>query len=657
MKNIEEIAINNYNENMIYFEKNHESIYSKLKALEVVISDGRFPQKYDLEYKNGYFDVIELSSGNFFYSSDSNQYSKKLANQLSFKKNEQVFETFFNYDFTPEAIEKSKTNDALCMYANSAEIIQYYNENTKKTDSLKYINKIMFIGLGLGLHLGEILDKTGADTILIIEDNIELFRLSLFVSNYKELLDNKSAFFSIAQTKSEFQNTFYSFYLDSFVRNHFIKFSLFSDAYDAKIKLIQELIISRSEKVYPHEFLLYKNSQVLKRLDEGCNFLNLQLNPSLQTFAHKPILIIGAGPSLSKSSQWLSEHADEFTIFAALASLSTLKKLSIKPDFVLQIDEKVLATEGLLDKLGDLSFLDDSIFVFTASVADVLFEHLPKERIFLIEDRTQYISRNQPLISASVGEFSYAVALYLNPKEIYLLGLDLALNDDGSTHAKDHHLSDKIDTSNSDKIDQNISLNKSTLYVKGNFKERVSTTPLLAMSIPKINYFTSTLKQKTQEVFNLSDGAYFEQTTPLLTKDYSPKKPNNALNKEKALHYLNSISQNKLTQADKKLLFDKKLILSTYKLAIQEFQESATSDDITFTRAYTKMLNAIFNSQESELREILVVYILNTSTFIVDFFNTKELENQKKHIKKMKKMVHKNIKEILDMYESMVKDF
>ncbi|QFR48340.1 motility associated factor glycosyltransferase family protein [Sulfurimonas lithotrophica] len=648
MNSIEQQVINNYNENMSYLEKNYEAVFTKVKALEILMEEGELPQKYDLEYRNGYFDVIDLSSKNFLYNQDSNIYSDKLAKQISFKKNEQVFETFYNYDFSDKALDKSKTNDAMSMYSNSAEIIQYYNNNIHKTDSLKSINKIIFIGLGLGLHLNSVLNTTNSNSILIIEDDIELFRLSLFVNNYKQILDGKIAFFSIAHTKEEFKNIFYSFYLDSFVRNHFIKFSLFSDAYEQKIQMIQELIISRTEKTYPHEFLLHKNKQVLKRINEKYNFLNLKSDPSLNIFADKPALIIGAGPSLDKNLKWLSKYADEFIIFAALASIPTLKKQSITPDFVLQIDEKVLATTKLLDKIGDVSILKDAICIFSASVPDTLFKLFPSKNIFLTEDRTNYFSEHQKIEAASIGEYMYAISLYLNAKNIYFLGLDLAISDDGSTHTDNHQLNKKLDISSSEKLNQNISLDKSTFHVKGNFREKVLTTPLFAMSIPYINFYTSVLKKDSQKVFNLNDGAYFENVIPFKTDAYVSTSLTTPINKKNILDYLKSISSHKLTQADRK----SKIL--TYKQAIEKFYESASSDDITFIRNYTEMLSIIFNSQRNELQEILSIYILNTSTYIVDFFNTRELKNQKKHIKNMKKMIYKNMKEIVNFYDSMI---
>ena len=650
MQNIQDSVIQNYQDNMDYLEKEHEALFNKIQALEVVLEDGRFPQKYDLEYKDGYFDVRELVSKKFLYNQDTNIYAKTMCTAVNFQKNEHVFETFYNYQFSDKALQKAMNSKDLIMYANSAELIDYHDKNTKKTDHLTKITKFIFIGLGLGVHIPAILEKTGADSLLLIEKDIELFRLSLFVTNYKKIFENKRVFFSIAQNQSEFQETFNSFYLDAFVRNHYIKYSLFSDNYVDAIQNIQNAIISRSEKVYPHEFLINKNIQVLQRINENYNFLNLKTMQNNSLLQEKPLLLIGAGPSLSKNSRWLQENAKYFLIVAAFAALNTLKKLDISPDIVTQMDEKTIATQDMLQKLGDTSFLTDTLFVFSASVPDILIETFSKEKIFLLEDRTDYILANQKILAASVGEFSYAFALTLNPKEIYLLGLDFALTDEGSTHADEHHLTQKLDTNKTTELQESISLDKSILEIQGNLREKVLSTPLLAMSIPHMNNYTAALKKPYQKVYNLSDGAYLEGTIAFDIHKHH-KRTETFFDKEKFLKFLQANSQSQLQSNDIEAIKNRQEQIQSFKEALDTFLTTPSLESDIFVRTYTKLLNVLFRSNESELKEILMIYILNTSSYIIDLFATKELTNHKKHIKKMKKIIYNELKNIIKLYE------
>ncbi len=67
MENIEQLAIQTYQNNMAYFAASHPELHKKMQVLEAAMEGGQFPQKYELQYQNGYFDVIALASGDFLY--------------------------------------------------------------------------------------------------------------------------------------------------------------------------------------------------------------------------------------------------------------------------------------------------------------------------------------------------------------------------------------------------------------------------------------------------------------------------------------------------------------------------------------------------------------------------------------------------------------
>lgn len=652
MTTIEEMALANYQINMEFFKTSHHELYTKINALESLLQDGRFPQKYELEYQNDYFDVIELSSQHYLYNQNSQSYSKTLSENVSFQKDTHVFETFYNYDFTDLALEKIKTSDATTMHSTTAPIIAYHNANINKSMQMKNVQKFIFLGLGLALHLPEIIKKTGAKGILIIEDDIELFRLSLFTCNYKESLQDCTPFFSIAQNSQEFNDTFNAFYTHSFIWNHYLKFSLFSSMHEAKIKTIQSLILTRSEKAYPHEFLLYKNLQVLNRLQEGYNFLNLTKQQDPTFFTTKPTLVLGAGPSLQKHLVWLKQHHESFIIIAAFASLKTLYKHNISPDIVVQIDEKVIATENLLNSFDDFDFLRNTQFIFSASVPDILMQRFDKKNIYLIEDRTRYKTSDTYLSSASVGETAYAIALMLNASNIYLLGLDFALGDDGSTHSKDHHLTSSLDTSTANEVQQSASMTDSVIHVKGNFKDTVVTTPLLSMSIPILNTYTKNFKQEHQTVFNLCDGAYLNNTIALEIDHISSfiSLLNHDISSS-VTEYLYAHSRSFLDIQETQSLRSRASQVQELLVYIKAFEEAATSQPEIFLQLYTSLLQNILKSTSSELHEVLGIYFLNSATWVMDMFNTKELENPKKHTKKIKKIIINQLEKIIRQYE------
>ena len=57
------------------------------------------------------------------------------------------------------------------------------------------------------------------------------------------------------------------------------------------------------------------------------------------------------------------------------------------------------------------------------------------------------------------------------------------------------------------------------------------------------------------------------------------------------------------------------------------------------------------NYHRDELHQIMINYLLNTTTYISDIFNTKELKNKKTHIKKIKKIIITLMEKVIKAYE------
>ena len=524
MQDIESYVMSNYHENMLYFENKHPSLWKKLKALELLLGEGKYPQRYDLEYKNDYFDVVELSSGGYLYNANSESHSQQMAQSVNFKKYEHTIETFYHFNVDDKTVEAARKLPANFTHAVTAPLINYYNKNAEKSALMKKIYKFIFIGVGLGLHLEKIDKKVDSDVYFIIENDIELFRLSLFTCNYKNIFHDRDVFFSIAQNPTEFNETFVSFYEFAFIRNHYLKFSLFSSKDEIYIKNIQSAILTRPENCYSHAALLEKGRRVLDKITEDYKFLSM-LKKNDEFFKDKPILVLGAGPSLGANKEWLVQNHDKFIIIAPFVALRVLYHLDIAPDIIVHIDEgDEIAKRDMKLYEGKSEFFDNSLFIFNASVPEIFFDTFKKESIYLLEDRTHYKLNNNYIEAASVGETAYTVALSLTDNDVYMLGLDLSVSDDGKTHNRTHNTKGSVDTDSANRVDEGADLRKSVLEVRGNFREKTYTIPLFAMSINIMNMQTKRYKSQNQKVYNLSDGAYFEQTIPLRIDDIEVEK-------------------------------------------------------------------------------------------------------------------------------------
>ncbi|WP_373071974.1 6-hydroxymethylpterin diphosphokinase MptE-like protein [Sulfurimonas sp.] len=653
MQEIESLAIQNYQDNMLYFEKHHQPLYNRLLALETLLDEGRYPQKYDLEYKDGYFDIVELNSGNHLYNENSEKFSNNLANKVTYKKNDHTFISLRKIRFEPVALEAlKKENNAYAQYSTTAFLTEYYYNNTDYEMSMKKLDKFIFIGTGLGMHIEKIIKKFDLQVVLIIEDDIELFRLSLFTTNYAKKLNNIFAFFSISETKNEFHTTFNDFYFKAFFKNQYIKFNMFSSAYEHKIDEIRSMLISRPEATYSHERLIVKHKRIIDSLTSHYKYLDITKKENESYFADKPWLVVGAGPSLHKNTDWLVENQDKFIIIAAFTALKTLQRVGVKPDIAVQIDENDFTTDKMLKSIENFDFLDSSVLIFSGSVSKLLFNQFDKEKIYLHEDRTKYKLNRSTLTVASVGETIYSLSLIFNVANIYLLGLDLALGDNGKTHSDDHFMAKTLDQKAEEENDQ-FQLDN-IIKVKGNFRDTVETTNLFAASIPVINRKTQLFKTQNQNIYNLCDGALFENITPLKFNDINiDKKLDKSSMYEELKQIFDKYSTTSLIGTELDAIECRGTQIKDYYNYLTEFENSPHANPDLFLASYIKFASMIVSHKcELELKEIMVIFFLRTSSYIDDFLNTKEIKNHKKYIKKFKTYFIEGTRNILDTFSN-----
>ena len=99
--NIEQDAVKLYNKNMRYLKKYHEDIFDKVNTLSEMISDGTFKVTQQLEYKNGYFNVLNLETNKYLYKTNHKKYSKKIKTTFDFS-NKNGFNTLNEYAYSME---------------------------------------------------------------------------------------------------------------------------------------------------------------------------------------------------------------------------------------------------------------------------------------------------------------------------------------------------------------------------------------------------------------------------------------------------------------------------------------------------------------------------------------------------------------------------
>jgi hypothetical protein len=656
LEDINTTITKNFNDNISYLEQNHPQLFSKLVALDNAVEHSHYKEKYELVYENGYFDVLEKKTNSYLYSKDSRIHASLAQESIDYTLEENLFEGFHKHTISLDDLERYEKEKPFVHHMSGFAPIIYYTDNkSPKQKKLKNINKFIFFGVGLGLHISSIHKKIKSNVYLIVEDDLELFRLSLFVTNYKEISSEAILFFSVFEDNNQFFTTATNFLKTKYYHNHYIKYFHILSHGEEKIEQFHVAVTSQSHLLFLYHHLLTQYLTPLEYIFDDYYFLNSSLSLSDKLTNEKPFLLIAAGPSLQKNMNWLKKNSNHFVIVALSATLSILEKEKIVPDIITHLDAFDVA-KAHFDKLNSLEFIKDSIYMFTARTPKQVVSMFDKKRLFFFETGTQYKKLSLKPSAPCVGSLTYQLLLRLNVKNLYLLGLDLAIDSKtGRTHSDSHEYAQTLKIPKNPTKKQTMSFKESLFYVDGNLTDKVLTTPNFKISIDAINQATNILKKESQSIFNLSDGAKFIDTIS--------KKPNDVTlvsTQNIRAHIYNlclNNSSSKLDESEIKNLYNKLSHARKMQNVIMNHSKNNRSDANEYLKELEKLCLTISSSENIknyELARVLDTYNQYVLTYIFNFFNTTGLENEKEHIENIDDILVSHMIKIVDFYQNAI---
>ncbi len=661
MESIETVAVEKFHKNLEYFKNSHPDIIKMLDVLSMAFDKGDMKPRYDLEYVDSYFDVKELSSGNFLYAKNSSELSKEFTKMVNVSKNSYSYEGMPVYhSHSVEDIHSDKAKGFEGIYP----IMDYALENTNAADNMRTVNKFIFIGVALGQHIIDIDAKIHAKEYLIIEDDLELFRLSLFTISYFELGKNTTLSFSIADDAKLFSQRMNTFLNDSFLHNRYLKYAHFPTHSTDKLRQIQNALLSQGFLSFPYKAELSKILRPLEYINDGYRVLNLSQAIQNELFDSKPVLLLTAGPSFNKNFQWLKDNHERFIIIAVSATLKTLYENNIVPTIVTHIDgysASMAHYEGFPIK----EFLKDTIIILGPFSDGIIKNFFNKENVFYYEENTEYIEGFSGPVMPCVGSFSLLMSLIIGVKELYLLGLDLALDQKtGATHVEDHTYSEKLDMLDKDSVKDTMSLRENLVVVRGNFEHRVYTNGVFKYSIDELQSQIPKIKQVHQNIYNLNDGAYFESTLAMNIADVGVSdfelidkvSIRQELKKTLEQNSINGLDDNDMASCKKRLEYSKEI-----KKKIEKYATSVSkTNEEKFLYDLLGLVSEILKIRDREAVNIILVYysyFKYVLPIVFDLFNTQGLKNKKQHVKRLSAMIEKELMDIEGIYSKTLSDF
>jgi hypothetical protein len=477
--------------NLTFFKQNNKDLYEKLVAFEKLNIEN-----YSIEFIDNRFELIDIKNKTSFYNKDPFVDAKDRVNNFEFSNAFSLIKL--------EPYEKRNH------YENEINAYLYINDFINNfTNTSTEINKFVFIGTLLGVHINDFHNSINAKSYLIIEPNLEIFRLSMFMTDYTTLAKSSKLFFTIAEDEFNFQKIVNDFLEYQEEYNNLIHYELSDEIYRAIIDKLSLQFTQSSQMRYPFSEYLISLKRGFKYFLESENKI-INLSKNYDFLEKKKVLFLGAGVSLARNIEWLYTNQNKFVIVASSAVLKHLQILDIVPDIIILIDGQ---KDCMLDQFNiKKSMYENSTILCSIKIDEDLYEIIKNSNVFFMQNSLELFRNFGFLSGVTVGDIGTDLLLRLGAKELYLLGVDASLDSKtGKTHIGTHRSSRKINLNNSS---NSINFQNNIIYVKGNLQEKVPTFMEYTEMIEHLNHKLQLL-DKSYKIYNLSDGAYFKNITPL----------------------------------------------------------------------------------------------------------------------------------------------
>ncbi len=652
--------------NLAFLSEYDNELYHRVDELSRMIEDGSYQEKYALEFnmQDGDFDIYDILNDKYLYNKNPKKFNDNLVRntELDIKNTIINIAQYFNIK-TDVDIDKSKRFELNTInelnsltYCDIQEYTKTLNDFLdQKKKRFKKIDKFIFLGTLLGRHIPRIAQKVDAKMYLVLERNLEIFRLSLFTVDYT-LLAKKGVVFSVMDNYLEEENRIMKFLNTSVFDNYILKLTTTGINIDKYIDAILTTLSHLNPLTYDYNRKLYIQINRATQYLEEYRTLNFgSIKKKCNILRNTPILYLAAGPSLDDNLEWIKANQNNFFIVTIGSAYKKLINNGIKIDLITTLDEQQLLADIQFDD-ENVAKIDKNTIILASSITNKeVLNKFKQENLFLYEVFIPFYKNNIAFSGYSIGEVTLDILLHFNAKEIYLIGLDLALNQEtGESHSK--NASSVLSTLNLNEIQTRevFSESKSLIKVKGNNKDEVFTTPLFYVSIKDTEKKIRISEIKDLKIYNLSNnGAYFEGTIPTNKDDIKLKPINKEINLKS---YLEENSNKSLDKDSKKSIKEELDFMDTkIKIILEDIENTDFKNYDEFCEKAISIISIVFENKYFMIYQYLYQYFILYIPYLTYHFNDSKIKNEAKQLNKIKMVFVSQMNKTLDDYIFMVK--
>lgn len=302
---------------------------------------------------------------------------------------------------------------------------------------------LIVLGVGLGLHLPELLARSQCRCLILIEPTLENLHHSMQVLDWQDLLAKARARGVEITFVTERDPTAIALQVLAAVRadNPVLCDGLYLYTHYPSV-LLQQAARQIQSEVYStlRGLGFFEDEEIMTRNTIG-NIASpvVRLVDQLQSPREAPLFIVGSGPSLEAELAFLKSNAGRVAILSLGTALRILLEQGIRPDFHIELEntantaKSVEATAAEFDTSG-------ITLVAAVSVDPRVAACFERVAFFLREENSGTVLMGQPVMTLSpsgptVANAGLMVGLRFGFREIYLFGVDMGSREAGQHHA------------------------------------------------------------------------------------------------------------------------------------------------------------------------------------------------------------------------------
>jgi hypothetical protein len=518
LEEVEQSLIIVYQKNLDFLKKNFFDIYVEVEKFSNDLANNTIEEKYTLELKDGYFDILNLENNGYYYAKNSYTDAENRVKYVDTSLNNSL-----------DLLRKMKGTDKLVSPSNLNAIypvVDHINEYVNfKELNFKEIMKYVYIGVGLGYHIEEIDKKIKSHLTLIIEPELEIFRLSLFTIDYSKFEEkNRKLFLSIGDERLKIENDFRTFFLSNQYMNYNIKHYVLLKNLD----YIRSYLVDFCENNYignfPYKALTQNVERTFGFIKNKDKFLiahEIKTMEKKNILESKEVLLISAGPSLDGYIELIQKYQNKYIVVCVDVIVKKLEKFNIVPDIVFSIDPSPLCAEFLTTE--DPEYLKNSIIILLSQQHPDVMTLLKKRSLNYCFNQFSNMIKTVGSMGSipNVGTFSFHIMVHIGAKKLFTIGNDAAFNQEtGARYDSDSSYSAK-ESLEIEESDEDVISHFDILEVKGNLRDTVkSNRSLLTFRNDYATSINSVKLLSKYKAYNLSDGVYIEGLVPMLKNEF-----------------------------------------------------------------------------------------------------------------------------------------